>query len=121
MDREDEMKTLWLGSLLASALLSHAAHAACTAPETGSDKAPALSPPLAQVVTGNGRLQFYSAPDNRCSMKGVFVIPKDQVIAYAQTRDGWTSVMYLNPTGDDVTGWVRSARLKTTGTISPKQ
>ncbi|MDT2020836.1 hypothetical protein [Methylocella sp. CPCC 101449] len=115
------MRTLGLGILIAGILFSHAAQAACTAPETGSDKAPALSPPLAQIVTGNGRLQFYSAPSSRCSMKGVFVIPKDQLIAYAQTRDGWTSVMYLSPAGDDVTGWVRSARLKTTGTIGPKQ
>jgi hypothetical protein len=55
-------------------------------------------------------------------MSGVFVIPKDELVAYAMTSDGWWSVMYLNPrTGDDVSGWVRSDRLKQTGTMGPKQ
>jgi hypothetical protein len=52
----------------------------------------------------------------------VFVIPRDELIAYAETGDGWSSVMYMNPkTGDSVSGWVRSARLKLTGTVGPKQ
>lgn len=108
--------------LLCAALSSPAARAACTEPQTGSDQAPALSPPLSQAVTGSGRLQFHSAPDSACQMKGVFIIPKDEVIAYAQTRDGWSSVMYLNPrTGGDVSGWVRSERLKTIGTMGPSR
>jgi hypothetical protein len=93
----------------------------CKEPETGTKGVPIVSPPTANVVTGAGRLQFYSAPNARCSMNGVFVIPKDSLVVYAQTNDGWSSVMYINPrTGDDVSGWVRSARLKTTGTIAPK-
>lgn len=116
------MRTTGPGTLLICAFLSHTAQAACTEPQAGSDRAPALSPPLSQVVTGAGRLQFHSAPDSACPMKGVFIIPKDEVIAYAQTRDGWSSVMYLNPrTGNDVSGWVRSARLKTVGTMGPKR
>ncbi len=108
--------------LLAWVLISHAAQAACTEPPAGSDRAPALSPPLSQVVTGTGRLPFHSAPDSTCPMKGIFIVPKDEVIAYAQTRDGWSSVIYLNPrTGSDVSGWVRSARLKTIGTMGPKR
>jgi hypothetical protein len=55
-------------------------------------------------------------------MDGVFVIPKDELIAYAQTNDGWSSVMYVNPrTGSNVSGWVRSVRLKETGAVAPKQ
>jgi hypothetical protein len=55
-------------------------------------------------------------------MSGVFVIPKDELVAYAETDDGWSSVMYVNPrTGNTVSGWVRSARLKQTGTVGPKQ
>ena len=116
------MRTTGPGILLICAFLSHAAQAACMEPQAGSDQAPALSPPLSQVVVGTGRLQFHSAPDGACPMKGVFIIPKDEVIAYAQTRDGWSSVMYLNPrTGNDVSGWVRSGRLKTTGTMGPKR
>ncbi len=55
-------------------------------------------------------------------MEGVFVIPKDELIAYAQSDDGWSSVMYSNPrTGNTVSGWLKSARLKVTGTVGPKQ
>jgi hypothetical protein len=93
----------------------------CEAPETGTDKAPIFSPPLGNVVIGVGRLQFYSAPNFRCPIDGIFVVPRDQLVAYALTDDGWTSVMYLNPrTGTDVSGWVRSDRLKVTGTEGPK-
>lgn len=95
---------------------------ACKEPETGTDKVPMLSPPLAEVVIGVGRLQFYSAPNPNCAMTGVFVIPKDVLVAYAQTDDGWTSAMYTNPrTNDIVNGWVKSARLKSTGTVGPNQ
>jgi hypothetical protein len=95
---------------------------ACKELETGTIQVPILSPPMAGVVRGTGRLQFYSAPNLRCPMAGVFVIPKDRLIAYAETSDGWSSVMYVNPkTSADVSGWVRSARLKRTGTVGPKQ
>jgi hypothetical protein len=94
----------------------------CKEPKTGTNNVPIFSPPLANVVTGTGRLQFYSAPNYGCLMDGVFVIPKDELIAYAQTDDGWSQVMYINPrTGNDVSGWVRSERLKVTGTMGPKQ
>ena len=94
----------------------------CKEPKTGTSAVPIFSPPLANVVTGAGRLQFYSAPSEHCSMSGVFVIPKDELVAYAQTDDGWSQVMYMNPrTGDTVSGWVRSARLKQTETMGPKQ
>jgi len=94
----------------------------CKEPKTGTRDVPIFSPPLANVVTGSGRLQFYSAPSERCSMSGIFVVPKDELVAYAATDDGWSQVMYMNPrTGDTVSGWVRSARLKQTGTMGPKQ
>ncbi|MGY8666741.1 hypothetical protein Q3C01_30910 [Bradyrhizobium sp. UFLA05-109] len=94
----------------------------CKEPELGGRDAPMLSPPMANVVTGAGRLQLYSAPNLACAMNGIFVIPKDELIAYAQTDDGWASVMYTNPrNGNAVSGWVRSARLKETGTAGPKQ
>jgi len=98
--------------------VSAPAFADCEKPEIGSKEVPSLSPPLSEVVTGSGRLQFYSAPSPNCSMAGVFVIPKDALIAYAQSNDGWSSVMYENPrTGDTVSGWVKSSRLKATGTV----
>jgi hypothetical protein len=98
--------------------LSAPAFADCKEPATGTHKIPLFSPPLSEVVVGAGRLQFYSAPSLGCIMPGVFVIPKDELIAYAQSNDGWTSVMYLNPkTGNSVSGWVKSSRLKETGKV----
>jgi hypothetical protein len=108
------------GSIGAYALAE--ARGACDEPKMGTRDVPVLSPPLAGVVIGVGRLQFYSAPNVRCPMRGVFVVPKDELIEYAQTKDGWSSVMYMNPaTGNDVSGWVRSDRLKETGTVGPNQ
>src|ERR1700744_1280756 len=69
----------------------------CKEPQTGTKDVPVFSPPLANVVTVAGRLQFYSAPDEHCVMDGVFVIQKDELVAYAETSDGWSSVMYMNP------------------------
>ncbi len=94
----------------------------CKEPQTGTKDVPIFSPPLANVVVGAGRLQFYSVPDVRCRMDGIFVIPKDELVAYAQTDSGWSSVMYTNDkTGNSVSGWVRSDRLKATGTVGPRQ
>ena len=69
----------------------------CKEPKTGTEGIPIFSPPLTDMVIGVGRLQFYSAPNFRRPMDGVFVIPKDELIAYAQMNDGWSSVMYVNP------------------------
>ena len=123
---EMTFRTTLLACMLGATLLNLAGAPAraedCKEPETGTNEVPIISPPLANVVTGTGRLQFYSAPNERCAMNGVFVIPKDKLISYAQTDDGWTSVMYINPrTGNDVSGWVRSKRLKQTGTMGPRQ
>ena len=111
------MKTL----ILVLSLFSGSAFAACEEPKIGTKAVPSFSPPLGVVVTGTGRLQFYSAPNPGCAMKGVFVIPKDALVAYAQSGE-WSSVMYSNPaTGDTVSGWVKSSRLKKTGTVGPRQ
>jgi hypothetical protein len=109
-----------LGSLGASVRAETPAN--CREPQAGTRRVPLLSPPLASVVTGTGRLQFYSAPNLHCPVNGVFVIPKDELIIYAQTNDGWSSAMYASPrSGNNVSGWVRSARLRETGTVGPKQ
>ena len=98
--------------------LSSPALADCKEPETGTNKVPMFSPPMTEVVIGTGRLAFYSAPKLDCVMPGVFVIPTDVLITNAHSNDGWTSVTYVNPkTGEHISGWVRSSRLKTTGTI----
>jgi hypothetical protein len=105
---------LWL------AWVAGRAQAACAEPELGTDRAPLVSPAEFYEVVGAGRLQFYSAPDFACKMRGVFVIPKDTLIVYALTRDGWASVMYVGAR-DTPMGWVRSDRLKDTGgAVAPK-
>ena len=121
-------KVLFAGVVFGAGLflLSASAFAApppnCKEPKAGTKDAPIFSPPRAAVVIGTGRLQFYSAPRMRCPISGVFVVPKDRLVVYAQTDDGWSSVMYINPrTGSDVAGWARSARLRDVGTVGPKQ
>jgi hypothetical protein len=109
-----------ISGLVASGVVAGPTLAACREPDTGTNDIPIFSPPLSEVVTGTGRLQFYSAPDPHCAMRGVFIIPNDEVITYAQSRSGWSSVMYANPgTGRSVSGWVKSTRLKEKGTIAP--
>ncbi|VWB63758.1 hypothetical protein [Burkholderia lata] len=75
-----------------------------------------------RVVTGQGRLTFYSAPDDACRIDGLFIVEHDHVDA----RSGYgrfTSVVYLNPrTRGIAEGWVPTARLKPDGTgIAPRQ
>lgn len=68
-----------------------------------------------RVVVGAGRLQFYSAPNYSCKMKGVFVIEGQTVDAYAKYGQ-FTSVVYLRDgNGKPVMGWVKSDRLKPNG------
>ena len=74
-----------------------ASQAGCKEPQTGTRDVPMLSPPLAEVVIGAGRSQFYSAPSSRCPMNGIFVIPKDEPTTYARTKDGWSAVMSPKP------------------------
>jgi hypothetical protein len=96
--------------------ISGRAFADCKEPEAGTKNVPAFSPPLGEIAVGAGRL--HSSPDLNCVMTGVFVVPKDELIAYAQSSDGWSSVMYSNPrNGNSVSGRVRSPRLKETGTV----
>lgn len=73
-------------------------------------------------VVGQGRLQFYSAPSEACAMKGVFILPGEQVSAYILFGE-FTAVMYVNrKTLVDVEGWVKTSRLEATGTgFAPKQ
>ncbi len=109
-------------AVLLGATVIHAA--TCEALDTEATSRSTRIPGYAsgRDVVGAGRLQFYSAPDRRCAIAGVFVIPGDRVTAYGE-HAGYTSVMYINlKTGTDAMGWVASSRLKMNGTgIAPKQ
>jgi hypothetical protein len=100
---------------------AHAASAQCRPPEIGSEARP-LTPPLGASVVGLGRLRFYSAPGARCATPGVFIIPNEVVTVHALTTDGWAEVDYFGAkSATDVSGWVRWARLKTTGRMGSSQ
>ena len=96
----------------------------CQAIEKAADKRESIIPGYqsGRDVVGKGRAPFYSAPDRRCAIKGVFLVPRDTVTAYAEV-DGFTQVMYINlKTGEDTEGWLESSRLRVNGTgISPRQ
>jgi hypothetical protein len=117
------MKTLVAGGAALLVSLSGDAFAemrpACKAPTPGSSRAPLVSPPIEYAVVGAGGLPFYSAPDVRCPMPGVFVIPKDRLVVYVITDDGWAQTTYFG--GVNPSGWVRFGRLKDMGAMGPKQ
>ncbi len=108
-------------SLLVSAVLG-AAEPNCKAIDAQANEAGTRIPGHLAIheVTGRGRLQFYSAPSEACVMPGIFVVPKDHLIAYVE-YGGYTAVMYTNPrTEGEAQGWVRTERLRATGKgISP--
>ena len=114
------LSAIALGATLQSATAFARDLKSCREPAAGSDEAPMISPPRGNVVIGTGRLQFYSAPSVRCAMRGIFVVPGDSLISYAETDDGWVSVMYVG-SKNSVTGWVRGDRLRDTGTMGPAQ
>lgn len=74
-----------------------------------------------QVVGGQGRLYFHSAPTPRCKTQ-TFIVPGDTVDAIEEYM-GFSNITYINPrTGRIATGWVESKRLKATGMgIAPSQ
>ena len=81
----------------------------CRGSEAASESAVALR--ARRQVLGSGRLQFYSAPDESCPLRGVFILPGEPVVALLQASR-FTAVHYVNPrTGGQASGWVRSDRL----------
>jgi hypothetical protein len=67
-------------------------------------------------IVGQGRLQFYSAPDASCKMDGWFVVPGDTLFAKF-TFKGFTKVSFIRmkKTDREVTAWVISSRLRENG------
>ena len=67
--------------------------------------------PALRVVNAGGRVYFHSAPDERCRLKGVFVVTNDRLEVFAD-HGAFTEVIYWHPvTGAGTAGWVPSARL----------
>lgn len=74
-----------------------------------------LSSESGYVVADTQRVYFYSAPDEACKIKGLFVINGDQVNLYAEYKD-FSSVVFFKKDGEPVSGWIHSESVKPTGT-----
>ncbi|EMO5717048.1 hypothetical protein RVW00_002023 [Enterobacter bugandensis] len=73
------------------------------------------------VIHNAGRTYFYSAPDESCKIKDLFLVQGDLVNAYAD-YNGFSSIMYFTKNGDPVSGWIHSDTLKPTRAgIDPKK
>lgn len=67
------------------------------------------------------RSNFHSAPSAQCSIKNLFLIPNDTVIAYQQFQNEnytWFYVMYIDKNGNDTTGWMKEKDFKMTSRLS---
>ena len=104
-------------ALLSSLFIVNAASAAKTVCEVDPQMEGHLSENYEYQVAGSGRLYFHSAPDEKCIVKKVFVIPGDYLTAYKEfgTDGQWTSVAYNPKNGETVSGWVRTERLRFIG------
>ncbi|QTF07899.1 hypothetical protein HC231_08110 [Brenneria izadpanahii] len=72
------------------------------------------------TVTGKERSYFYTAPNEGCIKKQVFIIPGDKVNAYLDYNE-YYYVMYFKKNGQQVEGWVKQNQLKSNNTgVAPK-
>jgi hypothetical protein len=68
------------------------------------------------TVTGNDKLEFYSAPGKSCRLPGVRILPKKDDYAVATiTYDKFTKILFVREGEANIEGWVLSSRLKETG------
>ncbi|WP_409309529.1 hypothetical protein [Pectobacterium sp. B1J-3] len=66
------------------------------------------------LVTEKERTYLYSAPDEKCKLKDIFLIRGDRIDVYSE-YNGFLSMMYLKKNGESITGWIRSHSVKPTG------
>jgi hypothetical protein len=110
-------KLLLIFLVLYSSLALSETEDVCTRIAQKAERERALIPSYmsGRKVVDAGRLYFYSAPDKRCRMKNVFVIPNDHLEAYSTYGD-YTEVVYWSAKSGDPSGWVLSSRIVETGT-----
>lgn len=65
-------------------------------------------------VVGKGDLELYSAPNQACREAGKAIPANSSLDAYVDYK-GFTSIMFFDPDGEQVTGWVVTTRLKRNG------
>ena len=71
-------------------------------------------PPLEGTVVGSGNLNFYSAPNDRCRMKGPSAAVGSYLTIY-KPHENWVNVMYIQKGGKDIIGWAPKDRVKIVG------
>lgn len=68
-----------------------------------------------------GRSYFYTAPNEKCKNKDLFIVKNNMVNAYLNYNK-FSSVIYFKKNGESVSGWVHTDSITPTGTgIGPKQ
>lgn len=67
------------------------------------------------------RTYFHSGPSAKCKIKDLFIIPKDNVIAYSYYKyenKNWMYIMYMDKNGKYPFGWVLEKDFRQDGTIN---
>jgi hypothetical protein len=67
------------------------------------------------VVTDINHVYFYSAPNEVCKIKDLFIIKGDTVKLQAEHK-GFSSVVFFKKDGESVSGWIHSKSIKSTVT-----
>lgn len=115
--RAKAAQSIWVLLMLGCCDAALAGPVDCDALAKAAETKRALIPSSDAIwkAVGKGRVQFYSAPDKRCPIKGVFIIPGQRANAYADYA-GFVNVWYMNDKGGgDAEGWVLESRMKPTG------
>lgn len=58
-------------------------------------------------VVDTNRVYFYSAPNEECKIKNLFIINGDLINLYAEYK-GFSSVVFFKKNGEPVSGWIHS-------------
>lgn len=111
-----DLVALLLGILV---LTAHAAQVDCASLARDAEQRGEIVPDAGsgRDITGQGRLQFYSAPDARCGIDGLFVVPGNTLFAQLEYQ-GFTKVAFIprrKRDRQDVIAWVPSRRLRGNG------
>lgn len=79
-------------------------------------------PETAFAVANQKRVSFYSAPDERCKMEGLFVIANDVLRAYKH-YGGYTYISFTNAKGENIPGWVNTSAISnySPNKVSPRK